>query len=267
MTASKEIVDLKYDSAPRRRSRMLAMIIDHGFCTITEIATAFDISEMTVRRDISKLTVSDQTLRIVHGGISAVPLWQSGGSDYRTRATHNRTAKQAIAAEVARMLTPAATIALDSGTTAIQIAEAIPAEVQLNVVTHSLSVANALVAKENLEVTFLGGTLIRSLQACVGPATISSIADLRINTFFLSATSIDERGVLAGNDYDAATKRSLVDAADTVVLVSDSSKFNFSSRFRVCALNQISTFVTDDGISADHRRWFEAAGVKVVIAR
>jgi DeoR/GlpR family transcriptional regulator of sugar metabolism len=263
---SEDIADLKYDSAPRRRSRMVSMIVDHGFCTITELAAAFDVSEMTVRRDISKLALSDRTLRIVHGGISAVPVWQSEGTDYRTRAAHNRLVKAKIAAEAVKLMAPGSTIALDSGTTGIAIAEAIPANFRLNIVTQSLPAANALASKEDLEVSVLGGTLVRSLQAFVGPSAINAIADLRINTFFLSATSIDDRGVLAGNDYDAATKRAFVDVADTVVLVSDSSKFALSSRFRVCPLTRVSVLVTDDAISEQQRTMVELAGVKVMTA-
>jgi DeoR family transcriptional regulator of aga operon len=263
---SDDIAEMKYDSAPRRRSRMVTMIVDHGFCTITELAVAFDVSEMTVRRDIQKLSQSDRTLRIVHGGISAVPLWQSEGTDYRTRAASNQLIKERIAAEVVKLMVPGSTIALDSGTTAIAIAQAIPGDRALNVVTQSLPVANALASKEELEVSVLGGTLVRSLQAFVGPGAIAAIGELRIDMFFLSATSIDERGVLAGNDYDAATKRAFVDAADTVVLVSDSSKFQLSSRFRVCPLSRVSMLVTDAGITPEQRSMAELAGIKVIIA-
>jgi DeoR/GlpR family transcriptional regulator of sugar metabolism len=261
-----DLLELKYDSASRRRSRIAAMIADHGFCTITELATAFDVSDMTVRRDILKLTQSDRTLRIVHGGIRAVPLWQFEGTDYRTRAMHNRLVKERIAAEAVKLMVPGSTIALDSGTTGIAIAEAIPADFRLNVVTQSLPAANALASKEELEVSVPGGTLIRSMQAFVGPGAIAAIAGLRINTFFLSATSIDERGVLAGNEYDAATKRAFVDAADTVVLVSDSSKFSLSSRFRTCPLSRVSMLVTDSGILPEQRAMMERAGIRVMIA-
>jgi DeoR family fructose operon transcriptional repressor len=261
-----DLLELKYDSAPRRRSRIAAMIADHGFCTITELANAFDVSDMTVRRDILKLTQSDRTLRIVHGGIRAVPLWQLEGTDYRTRAMHNRLVKERIAAEAVKLMVPGSTVALDSGTTGIAIADAIPADYRLNVVTQSLPAANAMALKEELEVSVLGGTLVRSMQAFVGPGAIAAIAGLRINTFFLSATSIDERGVLAGNEYDAATKRAFVEAADTVVLVSDSSKFSLSSRYRICPLSRVSMLVTDSGISPQQRAMMEGAGVRVMIA-
>lgn len=257
---------LKYVSAPDRRRALLSLIEDMGFCTITELATALNVSEMTVRRDIAKLAATNASLRVVHGGISSVPVGQSAGTDYQMRAQTHPAAKIAVAATAVGLMRPGSTIALDSGTTAIRIAEALPDNYPLNVVTQSLSVANALMPKENVEITVLGGTLVRTLQACVGSATIASIAGLRVDTYFLSATSIDQRGVLSGNDYDAATKRELIEASDTVVLVSDSSKFDLSSRFRVCPLERIGTLVTDSGISDRHRRMMEEAGVTVVVA-
>ena len=260
------MVQMKYVSAPDRRWALLNMIEDLGFCTITELATALNVSEMTVRRDITKLATNNPTLRVVHGGISSVPVGQSAGTDYVTRARSHPEAKIAVAAVAVGQLTPGSTIALDSGTTAIRIAEALPDDYELNVVTQSLSVAYALMPKENVEITVLGGTFVRSLRACVGPATISSISGLRIDVYFLSATSIDQRGILAGNDYDAATKRELVEASDTVMVVSDSSKFETSSRFRVCPLNRIEALVTDSNISAGHLRMMEDAGVRVIVA-
>lgn len=265
-TETGKTTELKYVSAPDRRRALMGMIEDVGFCTITELATALNVSEMTVRRDITKLAAHNSALRVVHGGVSSVPVGQSAGTDYHLRAQAHPAAKIAVAAAAVGRMVPGSTIALDSGTTAIRIAEALPGDYELNVVTQSLSVANALMPKENVEVTVLGGTLVRSLQACVGPSTINSIAGLRIDTYFLSATSIDERGVLGGNDYDAATKRELIEASDTVVLVSDSSKFDVSSRFRVCPLERIGTLVTDSNISDRHRRMMEDFGVDIVVA-
>lgn len=258
-------LDLKYDSAPRRRARMLSMIADSGYCTITELAAAFDVSEMTVRRDVARLASSDRSLRVVHGGISAVPAWQSDGTDYRTRSNASRGAKLAIAGEAAKLLRAGQTVALDSGTTTLHIAEAIPDGLRLNVVTQSLAVANALAPNEMLELTLLGGTYVRALEAFVGAATTKAIADLSIDVLFLATTSIDARGVLAGNEYDSATKRAWVEAAETVVLVSDSTKFNRKSRFRVCPLHRITSMVTDDGITEEHRRMMADAGVRVVV--
>ena len=266
MAASSDakVAELKYNSAPRRRARMLSTIVENGYCLISELATAFEVSEMTVRRDIARLAASEQSLRIVPGGISAVPAWQSHGTDYQTRSMRSGAAKAAIARQAVTLLRPGQTVALNSGTTVLRLAQAIPDELALNVVTHSLAVANVLAAKDRVELNLLGGTYVRALEAFAGAATTRAIAELAIDLFFLAATSIDERGVLAGNEYDAATKRALVESAATIVLLADSSKFRQRSRFRVCSLARITTMLTDDGITDAHREMVAAAGVQVM---
>lgn len=256
--------DFRYVSAPQRRERMRARILDEGFCTTAELAVYFDVSEMTVRRDVSKLASNDASLRIVHGGISALPAGQSLGIDHRARSARNPTLKEAIAARAAEFIVPNATIALDSGTTTLRMVEALTRIPSVHVVSQSLPVMAALINHENVELTGLGGNLVRTSLAFEGPSTVESIRNLRIDTFFLAATSVDARGVLCGNDYDAATKRTLVDVADEVVLVTDSTKFTINSRIRVCALDRISRLVTDECISDEHRCMVEDAGIEVV---
>jgi DeoR family transcriptional regulator of aga operon len=256
--------EFRYVSAPQRRERMRAMILDEGFCTTAELASYFDVSEMTVRRDVSKLASSDTFLRIVHGGISAVPAAQSLGIDHGARSARNPTLKEAIAARAAGFVVPNATIALDSGTTTLRMVDALAHLSSVHVVSQSLPVLAALMNHENVELTGLGGNLVRTSLSFEGPTTVESIRNHRIDTFFLAATSVDARGVLCGNDYDAATKRTLVDVADEIVLVTDSTKFTISSRIRVCALDRISRLVTDEGISSEHRRMVEDAGIEVV---
>ncbi|MGH3641529.1 MAG: DeoR/GlpR family DNA-binding transcription regulator [Mycobacterium sp.] len=256
--------EFRYVSAPQRRARMRAMILDEGFCTTAELAVYFDVSEMTVRRDVSKLASSDASLRIVHGGISAVPAAQSLGIDHRARNARNPTLKEAIAARAAEFVVADATIALDSGTTTLRMVESLTRHSSVHVVSQSLPVMAALINHDNVELTGLGGNLVRTSLSFEGPTTIESIRNLRIDTYFLAATSIDARGVFCGNDYDAATKRTLVDVADEVVLVTDSTKFTISSRIRVCALDRISRLVTDERISDEHRRMVEDAGIDVV---
>lgn len=240
------------------------MIVDVGFCTTAELAVQFDVSEMTVRRDVSKLASSDASLRIVHGGISAVPAAQSLGIDHRARDARNPTVKEAIALRAADFIGPGTTIALDSGTTTLRMVDALEQLDSVHVVSQSLPVMAALMNYENVELTGLGGNLVRTSLSFEGPTTVESIRNLRIDTYFLAATSVDARGVLCGNDYDAATKRTLVDVADEVVLVTDSTKFTISSRIRVCALDRISRLVTDERISDVHRRMVEDAGIEVV---
>lgn len=85
----------------------------------------------------------------------------------------------------------------------LELATLIPYDSGLHVVTPSLAVVNAMLARQDIEVTCLAGTLQRAAQSFSGPATVAAIADLRLRTLFLAASGITEHGVYCGNDYDA----------------------------------------------------------------
>lgn len=99
-----------------------------------------------------------------------------------------------------------------------------------------------------VELTVLGGTFHATSLSFTGPMTTAAISHLHVGTLFLGASGINERGVFCGNDYDAGVKRSLIDAADTVVLVCDSSKFGATAMARVAALDALDHVIVDDAV-------------------
>lgn len=253
-----EQIDLRYTSAPERRERILELVIEQGFCTMSELSSTLSVSEMTVRRDAHLLS-TEQRLRIVHGGISVLPKSALlGTGDFRERATRMYEAKKGIAGSAADLVYPGDTIALDAGTTSLEVARALSAEIQIKVITHSAPVVATLLNRPDIQMVCLGGTLHHETQSFAGPDTTEPLAHLRIDRLFLSASSIDSRGVYCANDFDAVTKRALIVASDEVVLVSDSSKFNSSASVRVCQLERLDKAITDNNLKkADERMLIE----------
>ena len=248
-----------------RRSQLVQLVGEQGFCTIAELSAAFAVSDMTIRRDIRILT-REQVLRGVHGGGTVLPSTAMAGTEFNARAAKMRAAKRAIALRALDFVSRSSAIALDAGTTTLELAQVLPADAGVKVATHSLSVVNALMRREHHDVICLGGTLHPSTESFAGPATIAAISDLHVRTFFLAASGLRASGVYCGNDFDAVTKRSLIAVADEVVLLTDSSKFSISAMVRVCALSGLNRVVTDDGISAEHLDMFRDLGIDVIVA-
>lgn len=251
-------IDLRYTSAPARRERILELVIEQGFCTMSELSNTLSVSEMTIRRDAQRLATG-QRLRIVHGGVSVLP--QSallGTGDFRERATRMYDAKKGIAGSAANLVYPGDTIALDAGTTSLEVARALSSELQIKVITHSAPVVATLLNHLGTQMVCIGGTLHHETQSFAGPDTTEYLSHLRIGRLFLSASSIDSRGVYCANDFDAVTKRALIAASDEVVLVSDSSKFRSSASVRVCRLERLNKAITDNNLrEADERMLLE----------
>ncbi|MEV6845795.1 DeoR/GlpR family DNA-binding transcription regulator [Actinoplanes sp. NPDC051411] len=253
-----------YTSAEDRRAQILEMVERQGFCTITELSAAFEVSDMTIRRDIRMLVDSDD-LRSVHGGVTKLKQTEMMGTDFLARTTRMGAAKRAIAERALDFVPRSGAIAVDAGTTTLELATALPADSRVKVVTHSLSVVNALAGRDHIEVICLGGTLHAGTQSFAGAATVAHIGELHVRTLFLAASGLKASGVYCGNDYDAVTKRALVGATDEVVLLTDSSKFSISAMVRACELSELDRVITDDGISEEHLAMLTSHDIEVIV--
>lgn len=263
MASATPASELRYRSAPSRRRRIQELVQEQGYCTTAELAVAFDVSEMTIRRDVARL-VAEGAVRDVHGGASVVGPQELRGADYGLRRQSVPTVKNAIARRALELLPEHGAIAIDSGSTAFEFASCLPTGRRLQVVTHSLPALTALAENEDIEVVSLGGTLQHISQSFAGPMTLAALAEMRVSTFFLAASGITERGVYCGSDFDAVTKRALMNVADEVVLLTDSTKFATTAMVRTCTLDAVSRVVVDDGITDEWKDRFAAAGVRVL---
>jgi DeoR/GlpR family transcriptional regulator of sugar metabolism len=257
--------DLLYGAADDRRKRIVERVADTGFCSVAELSALVGVSEMTIRRDIRRLA-EEGLVRNVHGGASIVAALPSS-VDFGERTTHNAAAKRAIARHAATMVEPDSVVAIDAGTTTEELVRALPAELPFTAVTHSLPLMGLLAGRLGVQLIGLGGVFHDETQAFYAPAGLSTLHGLRAGTLFLATTSIHDGAVYAGNPYDVEMKRALVDIAQRVVLVADSSKFATIALIRVIGLNALHSIVVDDGIDAASREMCVKAGVRVVEVR
>ncbi|MFJ4172064.1 DeoR/GlpR family DNA-binding transcription regulator [Paenarthrobacter sp. NPDC089714] len=242
---------LRYGSAPDRRERILALVEEQGFCSTTELVKALGVSDMTVRRDTQRM--ADKGLvRIVHGGVSVLPPSALEGSgDYEVRGPLMAEAKQALGRWAARHIGPGETFGLDAGTTLLEVARALPATQPYTMVTHSAPAIAEVMHNRAAQVLCLGGDLHHDTLSFAGTQTLEAISQLMIPTLYLAASGIGERGIFCANDFDAITKRALIEVSDRVILVADSSKFASTAMVRVCGLDQIDQIIVDEKITEE----------------
>jgi DeoR/GlpR family transcriptional regulator of sugar metabolism len=256
---------MRYGSAPGRRKRILEFVTSEGFCSVGELAGSLDVSEMTVRRDVARLE-HEGRLRRVHGGITILPREALSPSAFGDRAADMRMHKQWIAQAAVGLIERGATIGLDAGTTTYELALIMPEHLNLTVATHSLPALTAFVSRKGVRVIGLGGQLQPATQDFVGLATQAAIADLSLSVLFLAGRGITKRGLFCANDHEALVKRKLLEVADRVVLLADSSKCRSAAMVRVCQLEDIDCMVTDDDIRETEASMIADHGVDLVIA-
>ena len=244
----------------QRKQLILGRLATHGQIVAGELALELGTSEDTIRRDLRELAQQGKLQR-VHGG--ALPASAATG-DLRVRQQVSPDEKQALGRHGAQLIKPGQVVMLDGGTTAIQVARQLPADLRATVITHSPNVAVELAAHRHVDIIVLGGRLFRHSMVNVGASVIEAAARFRADLFFLGVTGVHpEAGLSTGDAEEADVKRALhARAAETVVLAS-SEKLLSASAFVIAPMKALSLLVVPDGTKPKTVAALRAGGVAV----
>jgi DeoR family fructose operon transcriptional repressor len=159
------------------------------------------------------------------------------------------------------------TLIIDAGTTTILLAELLPRDHQLTVLTHAVPVAARLADLPHVELHLLPGRVRRNTHAAVGDETIAALSRVRADVAFVGTNGISlEHGLSTPDHAEAATKRAIVSSAQRVIVLADSSKVGEERTVRFADLSEVDVLITDDAAPPDHVAAFEKTGLQVVIA-
>lgn len=246
---------------------MAQLITQQGRVSVAELADDLSVTTETVRRDLSALEHLG-LVRRVHGG--AVPagslrVIESGVAD---RDRTNAAQKEAIARAALRYLPgPGATVLLDAGTTTTRLAQLLPQQHRLTVITHAVDVAAQLAGRGHVDLHLLPGRVRETTHAAVGAQTVAAISSLRADLTVVGTNGISAGHGLSTPDADeAATKRAMVRSGRRVLVLADSSKVGRESAVRFADLDEVDLLVTDAGAEASARGSLAEAGLEVVTA-
>ncbi|WP_372735031.1 DeoR/GlpR family DNA-binding transcription regulator [Nocardioides sp.] len=253
--------------AEERHQAIVELVASRGRVSVTELASHFEVTSETVRRDLSTLERMS-LLRRVHGGaVSARSLTrieaQLSDRDQSCAEEKDRIAQAAIT-----LLPPTGcSVLMDAGSTTARVAALLPSNAQWTVITHAVPIAALLAPLAHIELHLLPGRVRTATQAAVGHVTVDALRDFRADVAFIGTNGITVRhGLSTPDPEEAATKRAIVDSAQRVITVADSTKVGQERTKRFADIEDIDTLVTDSAIDPDARSAFEAAGVHVVEA-
>jgi DeoR/GlpR family transcriptional regulator of sugar metabolism len=247
-----------------RRQRIFEVVLQRHTVAIGELAREFDVSAMTIRRDLQSLEEAG-LVEAVHGGARAAtqnPFELSWAQRQRV----NAEAKRAIGRAAAALVADGETVALDGSTTTLEVARHLRQRRRLTVVTNGIKAAAELGHRAGIDVILTGGQLHQT-ESLVGPFARATVERLRVDQLFFSVTGIADDGWLSGpSDLDGEIKASMMRIAREVVLVADATKFGRSSYVHVAALTEVGTIVTDAALPAAWRERLAALPVRLVLA-
>jgi DeoR family ulaG and ulaABCDEF operon transcriptional repressor len=259
--------------ATEREQAILELLVGQRFVAFRDIEREIDASPATLRRDLKRLAGAGRIAR-VHGGAKlvaerdrAAPCRVPGllGVPFHENIAREPGRKQAIGRAAAALCTPGEAVMLDGGSTTLHMCPHLDG-LNLQVMTNSLHIVGALLSQPDTRVNVSGGAVFREQNIILAASGEDLMPRFHAPKLFMGAAAVGPQGIMQPDTLLVAAERALIDRAEELILLVDSSKFRSPSGNVVCALGEIDIVVTDSGIEPHHREMLSAAGVKVVIA-
>ena len=228
-------------SLPERHNRILALLQQNGSISVVQLAELFKVSEVTIRKDLSFLE-QQKKLYSTHG--SAI----------------------LISAKAASLIAQDDSIIIASGTTMAFLAREIKPVGHLTVITAAVPVTSILSQDTNVDVIQLGGITRSSSVSVVGPFAEQMLGNFNCSKLFVGVDGIDlEFGLTTTNMLEAALNRVMMNAAQKVIVLADSSKFGRRGFSKICDLEAVDRIITDNGIQPLYLDRLRERGIEVIV--
>lgn len=248
--------------AAARKEWLVERLRVEGRIVAKEVAEQLGVSEDSVRRDLRELDAAGLAVRVYGGALPASP----AVVDYGRRTTVAPESKRRVAAAAAALVESGSTIILDGGTTTLALVDALPRSLECTIITHSPTIAVALLG-HTARVFILGGELFKHSAVACGAAAVEAAGRVSADLAFLGVTGVHPTaGLTTGDPDEAAMKRVLASrAAETYVLASN-EKIGTASRFEVLPLDAVAGIITDSDPDGQLLREISDRGVRVLPA-
>lgn len=233
--------------ANQRRKLVIKEINEQGKVEIDQLAEQLQVSAMTIRRDLTLLEEDGRLIRTMGGAVLPKPLINE--TPFSTKETHHIERKKQIAKKAFQFIESEQTILLDAGTTTLELAKLIKNEHNLTVITNDIRIAAELI-ESKLNVIIIGGTVQNNIGTIYGAKAIEFIEEIYVDLFFLGTHAVDSyAGVTSPSLEKSILKQAMLRSAESTWLLADSSKIGEKAFSKVCDLQDITGFITDDDIS------------------
>lgn len=248
-----------------RRNYIIRKLSDQGHLSVTDLAGELSVSGVTIRKDLQYLEERNILVR-THGG-ALTPEHFVHEMPFDEKAKRNVEEKKRIGKRAAELVSDQDSIILDSGSTTLQITRHLRDRRDLTVATNSLHVALETMRLTHARLLMLGGVLRRNSASIVGPCAEAMMRDHAFRLLFLAGDGFDVSfGLTTTDEFESRLNQLMMDAADTTVVVLDSSKFGRRGLCRIAGADEIDTVITDEGIPDSAAKMLDNHGVQVIIA-
>jgi DeoR/GlpR family transcriptional regulator of sugar metabolism len=245
-----------------RKQRIMEILEQGNQVRIDELAQVLTVSEITVRRDLDRLSQQGLLIKKRGGAIRREP--SVSELFFEQRKKEMEAEKRRIGQAAAGMVQRGDVVLLDTGTTTMLIARALKTVSGITIVTNSMHILAELAYAKDMNLILLGGTYRMGDYALSGPITEKNLEMFRARLAFLGADGITAANGITSNDiYTAEVTRSMMAHADTAVLVADHSKVGRVGAIKYAEAKDFNLLITDDGLTASEQEALLKIGLHI----
>ena len=257
-------------SVELRRNDIVAHVNQHGHTQVETLASQFNTSEVTIRKDLAALAQQGKLIRQFGGAVPASGYTKSAKTKGNaTEDVHQKTTTSLspIGKAAASLIKSGHKLVIDCGLTTASLLPFLSDKNSLVVMTNALATANFLTRCETEPTVLMtGGTWDAQSQSFQGAMAEQLVSAYNFDLAFIGAAGIDvSRGTTTFNELTGVT-RAMANAASKVVVMASSTKLNHKMPNLELGWSQISVLITDEGIRDEDKQKIENQGVAVLVA-
>ena len=257
--------------AAQRDAEITRLLNSQGFISFKQLCDRLEASSATIRRDLERLDAEGLIERVRGGarlrnGAKPVSSDRLVGAPFEENKTRFAEEKAAIGRAAAKLCERGEAVIIDGGTTTFQMCAHLEG-LNLQVLTNSLHIVGELLPQPGARVSVPGGAVFREQNIILSPFEDDGINRYHATKLFMGAAAIGQRGLMQADVVLIQAEQKLMDKADQLIVLADSSKFRGSATFLVCGLDEIDIVITDTGLRESDLDLLKAHEVEVIIAR
>lgn len=249
----------------QRRKEMLDFIAKHGTATIKELGVKFQVSEMTIHRDLNNLEATGQ-IRKTYGG---VVITETGvETDFDRRLQMNSRSKKCIGEAAANLVEDGDSLFIGPSSTVFMMLPGLMKKNNLTIITTSVMILSRLSSHPSIELFSTGGLVYDDTAGLIGPTAINFIKNIHVDKYFLGATGISvKEGTTDPLPLIVEVKQTMAKAANENILLVDYTKFGRLSRFNLLPFSEIDLIVTDADEDSPYVKDISNLGVEFLLCK
>lgn len=254
-----------------RWERILKYLKSDSVTSVDDLVNKLQVSPATIRRDLGELGKLKRLKRVRGGAIKIQrdlpPHTETSGllgqAEFISSSEENSQTKTLIGQKASELIIPNDAIIIDGGTTTLELARSL-SPLDLTVLTTSLPIMLSLLHFDNVRVMVTGGEVFRKQRIFLNPYPEGIIQNFSASKVFIGAQAIGKNGLMQTDPVLVQNEQNLIERAEEVIVLTDSSKFQKRGSLSVCPLPKIDKLITDDKISDEARALIQANNIELI---